>query len=413
VALAGCVWVAWGGFGPALQTTGDDSLTFAPAFHALLGGHVAAFFDHLPNDGAGGSVLLRLPFAALGDLMSPSQLTNFRFGALECELALAALGLVLVVGYERAGVRASWRFGVLALLVLAPALLGVVHLGHPEEALGAALCIGAVLLAGAGRSHLAGLLLGTALINKPWGLLALAPVLLALDARRDRLVCALIAGAIASSWVLAVAIGAPSFGNALAGLSAPPWPGDVWWPFTAMHPARAGAPYRALPPLLSIYGRDVAGAVGLAVGAFAALRSWVPAPTGARRGGGFNIERCLALLALTFLLRCALDPSNLLYYELPFVVATAAWEARRARPPLLALLACAWLWLVYHPLAAAGSGIECAGYLLGALPFGWALAHEAFGGRSRVWSGAECSPAVQPSQTRIAARAARAVGQAP
>ena len=41
--------------------------------------------------------------------------------------------------------------------------------GHPEEPLGAALCIGAVLVAATSRSELAGALLGLAVINKPGG----------------------------------------------------------------------------------------------------------------------------------------------------------------------------------------------------------------------------------------------------
>ena len=39
----------------------------------------------------------------------------------------------------------------------------------------------------------------------------------------------------------------------------------------------------------------------------------------------------LGVLALAFLLRCMLDPWDLVYYHLPLVVALAAWEARRGR----------------------------------------------------------------------------------
>ena len=68
---------------------------------------------------------------------------------------------------------------MVGLLLLAPAMLDAIRFGHPEEALGAVLCIVAVLLAGENRSTAAGLVLGLAIINKPWGVLALPPALLA------------------------------------------------------------------------------------------------------------------------------------------------------------------------------------------------------------------------------------------
>jgi hypothetical protein len=353
VAVAGAivfaaVWVAWGGFASP-QTTGDDPVIFAPAFHALLNGHLAGFFDHLPQDGAGGSVLLRLPFAALGHAISAGEPTVFRFGALECELALAVLGFALVglQARERDLHPADWV--LVALLVLAPALLQVVHYGHPEEALGAVLCVGAVLLAGEDRPVWAGVALGLAVINKPWGILAIAPVALALDGGQ-RWRCALSAGAIVGAWVLTVLIGAPHPSDALAGLAGPTWPTNVWWPLTTVHVAAGGVHYRALPAPLASTARDIGGLLALAVA--------IPF---LRRPRAVD---CLALLALSFLVRCALDPSNVIYYELPFVVATAAWEARRGRPPLLALLACGGLWLVYHPIASSGGGAECAAYVL-------------------------------------------------
>ena len=44
------------------------------------------------------------------------------------------------------------------------------------------------------------------------------------------------------------------------------------------------------------------------------------------------------MLALALLLRCMLDPWDLVYYHLPLVVALAAWEARRGRElPVLAV----------------------------------------------------------------------------
>jgi hypothetical protein len=65
------------------------------------------------------------------------------------------------------------------------------------------------------------------------------------------------------------------------------------------------------------------------------------------RGGG---EHVLALLALLLLLRCALDPWNVVYYALPFLLALLAWEAlcRPQRPPLASLCATVLVWLTFE-----------------------------------------------------------------
>ncbi|HEY5317502.1 MAG TPA: hypothetical protein VIJ20_05945 [Solirubrobacteraceae bacterium] len=132
--LIGAVYVAWLGFG--VQTTGDYPRLFAPAMGALLGGHVDAFFHLLPEDGAGGSVLLRAPGALLGRLLVGGRLAEFRFGALESILALGGLGMwlarelvvLLAAGLALPLARGSERttedcLALLALVFLARCLL--------------------------------------------------------------------------------------------------------------------------------------------------------------------------------------------------------------------------------------------------------------------------------------------------
>ena len=68
----------------------------------------------------------------------------------------------------------------LGLCVANPLTLRALEIGHPEELLGAVLCVAAVLLAARDRPLWAGLLLGLAIANKQWALLAVGPVLLAL-----------------------------------------------------------------------------------------------------------------------------------------------------------------------------------------------------------------------------------------
>jgi uncharacterized membrane protein len=75
-----------------------------------------------------------------------------------------------------------------------PVTLSAFQYGHAEELLGAVLCISAVLAAQRGHVHWATVLLGLAIVNKEWALLAIGPVLLALPSGRVRALA--IAGAL-------------------------------------------------------------------------------------------------------------------------------------------------------------------------------------------------------------------------
>src|SRR2546421_338648 len=82
-----------------------------------------------------------------------------------------ARGLVLAREMERRG-RSWWiRLVVAGLCVVNPVTFKALWWGHPEEVLGAALCVGAVLAAGRGRTGTGGLLLGLAIATKQWALL--------------------------------------------------------------------------------------------------------------------------------------------------------------------------------------------------------------------------------------------------
>jgi len=62
--------------------------------------------------------------------------------------------------------------------MLAPPAFLCVTTGHPEDILGAVLCVAAVLLAQRGSVQAAGFMLGLALINKSWAIIA-APLVFA------------------------------------------------------------------------------------------------------------------------------------------------------------------------------------------------------------------------------------------
>jgi len=319
---------AWSG--DALQVSGGDySKDYEPAMNALLAGHLGGFFATIPVNGAGGSVLLRAPFAGLGKLLGGDELLSFRLGALACLLALGALAVWLARDQRRRGVPLAARIGLVALCAAAPALLEAVSLGHPEEPLGAALCLAAVLAAGSDRALLAGALLGAAVIDKPWGVLAIGPVLLCAPiGRRGRVIAA--AGAIVGCWLASAALIDParllsSLHGAEASIVAHPQ--DLWWPLSHMHGL-----YPVPPSLLASHARQLAVALGVAAAvalAARALRARTPVETG----------RCLALLAFGFALRCMLEPSSHGYYQVPLLVALVAWEVHVRRSVAISLAA--------------------------------------------------------------------------
>ena len=123
--LLAAVYVAWLGF--RVQTMGDYPVDYAPAMNALLAGHVSAFFNHLPTNGAGASLLLRVPGALLGKLLIGGQHAVFRFGALECMLLVGVLGLYLAHRMRIAGQPRRARLCVVGLLLAVPAILDAIR----------------------------------------------------------------------------------------------------------------------------------------------------------------------------------------------------------------------------------------------------------------------------------------------
>jgi hypothetical protein len=353
--LLGAVYVACVGFG--VQTMGDYGPDFAPSMAALLGGHLHAFFVQLPTDGAGGSILLRAPAALIAKALGGGELTIFRAGALECVLALAGLGLWLARGMRAQPAPPLARAAVIGLLTLLPLVTGVILFGHPEEALGAALCVAAVLLAGEDRATLSAIALGLAAINKPWGVIAVVPALAAAP-REHRIRMVAIAAAIAGPWLAATAVVAPAaFSRQLGAVWPVAHPVDIWWPLASPSVTPGGMHEYLTTSFLARHGRDLVVIVPVACSL--AL---------ARRCEG-STEAGLRLLALAFLLRCLVDPSDHFYYHLPFLAALVAWESRTRGAPALALLATGLLWFVFHTVAGVASlDVQFVAYLAVTLP---------------------------------------------
>jgi hypothetical protein len=353
MAAVGCAAIAWLGLYGFAWNDYDNEVR--PAYEALVHGHVVRFLQIAPA--YGGSLIERAPFALLAGLWGGGALAVYRMVALPCLLAAAVLGVWLVARMRAQGRSKLARAVALGVCVANPITLLALEQGHPEELLGACLCVAAVLLAArstSAREHslLAGALLGLAIANKEWALLAAGPVLLAVAPRR-RMRC--LASACVSGAALLVPLALVTSGGFLAStraVAAPaasaifqPW--QVWW-FFGHHGALVHGLFGAPKPGYRI-GPAWTGAIShpliLAAGAVLAAALW---PRGRR--AALPEQDALLALALVLLLRCLLDTWDVAYYPLPFVLALLAWElgTDTRRPPVLALSSSVLVWISFQ-----------------------------------------------------------------
>jgi len=302
-----------------------------PAIASLAHGDVHGFVADQAQMGPL-SLLLRAPFAALA---GPSSIWAYRLGAFACMLVV--IGLVVLLARRAGSVNATIAA---ALLVVNPVSIDALRLGHPEERVGSALCVIALLLARE-RQVAAGVALGAALATKQWALIAIAPVLIAAPHGTRKRLALTAAGvavavtapfAIASPHAFLEAMRHPAFGVAEMRT------GNVWgWAAITNHIALGGGDAvtaYTVPDWLQHGAHPLAALLTLGLGA-AALRT--------RRA-----VDPLALLALLMLLRCALDPWNHAYYHAPFLAALIAWEVLEARrAPWLSAACAAFLGVVF------------------------------------------------------------------
>jgi Glycosyltransferase family 87 len=340
LAGAGTATMAWLGLADFQWSDYDNEAR--PAFEALTHGHLYSFVQLAPA--YGGSLVLRAPFAVIPGLWGGGQLAVYRAVAIPCLVAAACLGVWLVAQMRSLGQARLARAVTLGLCVANPVTLRALELGHPEELLGASLCVAAVLLAYRDRPVWAGLMLGVAIANKEWALLAVGPVLLALPTRR---VLAMLCAGVATVVVLAplAMIKSSTFvasTRATAAVSSgifQPW--QVWW-FLGHHgqvvhglfgAAKPG--YRIAPDWIGKISHPLIVAVALPLTALLWRRE--------RRG-----LDALMLLTLLMLLRCMLDTWDNIYYPLPFLLALLAWESlTQSRPAFWALLSSVLVWVSF------------------------------------------------------------------
>jgi hypothetical protein len=354
----------------------DDA---GPAIDALRRGDLHRFFAEQPLMG-GFSLVLRAPLAALAHALGAGEPGAYRLGSAVCVLPAGLLGIELARTLARRGGSRVAQAVVAILCVANPVSFHALQYGHPEEILAGVLCVAAALAAGRDRPLAAAVLLGLALATKQWAVLAVLPVALAAPGRRFRIVA--IAGAIAIAATLPFYLGDSAAFGRQAQLAAnsrgipAASPANVWWPVAhtrVIHVfdgvSMRAAERRFLPERLNDLTHPLIVLLGLVLPALLALRRRRP-----------ELGQVLALMALLFLLRCALDPVDIGYYHLPMLLALVALDAESGRGlPLAGMLATTGWWVVFqHVLAPESPALGNAAYLAAAAPLAAWLALRAY-----------------------------------
>ncbi len=343
----------------------DYDAEAAEAFAALAAGDLERFLAVVPA--YGGSFVLRAPFAWTAGLWGGGELAVYRAVSVACLVASVALA-VLVVGRMRAQGRPRLsRAVVLVTLVATPQALRALLIGHPEELLGGALCVGAVLLAPS-RPMIGAVLLGLAVANKPWALVA-APVVLAVVPSQAILRTALLSGAIALAVMAPLVLFGGNFGTAAVAQAST---GAIYQPWQAWYllgdetgQTLPGQDHRIGTRLAPAWVPPITRPLILALPVLLAGAWWW------RRRGRVAPVDGLLLLALVLHLRCLLDPWNNEYYALPAIFALVAWEGltRVNRAPVVTLGVLVLHWITFMGLRETASpDVSSLFYLAWALP---------------------------------------------
>ncbi len=345
-------------FHAALSATtgGDYPGDGGPAIAALLHGNLHAFAQAQPEMGAL-SLLVRAPFAALAYIGRPTELSVYRWGVLPCMASVAVLALWLARLARARGTGPAGQWAIVLVALVNPLVASAIGLGHPEELLTGCLCVGALLAALQARSLLSMVLLGLALACKQWSVVAILPVLFALESGRMRaLVGAL---ALAAITTLPEVVGAPAsyLHNQLSlarHQGRAPTEYSWWWLLghsTTVGTASAGAGVpiteRRLPLALVQSLRSLVVLVDVFV---AALIARV-------RRLALRADDAFALMAVVLLLRCTLDTEAMAYYHAPLFFDLLAWDAMRGeRIPIRALATTAIAYVLFDRLPASWIG---------------------------------------------------------
>jgi hypothetical protein len=320
--------------------TGDFYFEVYPAYIVLMHGDVGRFFDLLPGY-SGFVTVVGGPAALLTGALGGMETMVYRFTAIPGLIALSAVG-VAIAGPARAAGNRAWPL-FLVLGAGGALTFETLRAGHPEDLLATGAAIGAVLAARGGRTGWASLLIVAAVVSKQSMVVAVLPAAMAAPRGGLRIAAAGVIGT-AVLVTLQTQIGGAVHGT-ITNTGQLFHPHQIFWPFGV--PATPefiadGHGTRMGPEWLAPLTRPMIVGMSFVVSIAWWLRS------GPRR----NLDDVLGLLALVLILRCMIDPWNLVYYHLPLVAALAGWEARRGRDlPVLSVVVTAACWLtfvVYH-----------------------------------------------------------------
>jgi glycosyl transferase family 87 len=316
-----CAWLA-----ASVSSQGDWGTDSGRTVLALAHGHVGDYLSQPAGVGAF-STLVEAPFAALAG----GGLAAYHWACFPCLLIAALVGLYLASIARGRGLGRLGQGLIAVLFVANPLTVEALQWGHPEELLTAALAVAAVAAASEDRPRGATLLLGLALASKQWAVIAIMPTLMALP--RQRLRVALAALALAAVLTLPAVLASPDgFATTQAGAAhtggvVTPW--SAWYAVSPLKtevvgtaPATMVVQIHRPPPLAGVLSHPLIVLLALLGPVAWGLR---------RRSFSLGGSEAMALLALLALLRCALDPVDNLYYNLPLLAAVIGWDAFDAR----------------------------------------------------------------------------------
>jgi hypothetical protein len=343
----------------------DYFLEAWPAYFGLRTGGLHEFLRLMPAY-SGFVTLIGAPTALLGASME----WTFRLQAIPGVLALIGLAVALHAPRER-------RQALLAIALVAgsPVAYLALDAGHPEDVLAAATATAGVLAAVRGRATLTALLLTVAVLAKQTAVLALLPAALALPRPKLRVLVAPVIAALAVYGPLLLLRPGGAATGVAAGSYFHPW--QIWWPLgVPSDPAWAAAGHGDItsPAWLAPIPHPLIVALALPL----SLAWWW------RAGHDRPREDALAVFALLGLERCLLDPWNLGYYQLPLVLALAAWETEKRRPPVITLATTGAIWLTFRTFELRTGLAPMLMYLAWTLPLGAFLVRELFAQPARA-----------------------------
>ncbi len=336
-----------------------------PSYELLHAGHVGGFLEHSPS--YIGAAVWRAPFALVAMACGAGWRLTFFITAIPCYAALPLFGMWFAARVSADPVRQDRIVLAFAFVtVLDPVVWYAGLLGHPEELVGIALALAAIVLAVEGRPWLAVVLAVLAVLNKP-GLAELLPVVLVVMGGRfvrPALGLCLAAAALYAVYNLTPLATDIHLGTlAQAGTT-----GGDFFPFQLLWWLGRGEWL-----VLHEHVLLVPVCVALA-GAWWYRR--------ADRGSRTLIERrrdALWLAAFVLLFRTAVEPWDNVYYNLPLVICLLGLEADRFPAVTIAASLGALLLVPTNRILPVGPDAQAVLYTVVAVPVLTILAWRAYG----------------------------------